>query len=341
MDLGSRYLGLDLESPLTLGASPLATDLDAVQRCVEAGASLVVMPSLFEEQLTQEELAHHRDTAHLSDAFAEAQSWLPEPVGFELGPDEYLRQLERLKLSIDVPVMGSLNGVTARGWVHYAELIERAGADALELNVYHLATNPHESSDEVERRILDLVSMVVASVDIPVAVKLSPFHAGLAHFAERAAVAGARGLVLFNRFYHPDIDLEALDTRPHLELSRPSELPLRLRWLAILYGQVDASLAVTGGVHGPLDALKSVMAGADAVQMVSAILRSGPDQFRVVRQGLSDWLEEHEYESLEQARGSMSLINCPDPRAYERSNYVRVLQSWRELGLTGVAFGRP
>ncbi len=339
MDLSTRYLGLELESPLVLGASPLASDVDAVRRCVDAGASLVVMHSLFEEQLTREELAHHRDTAHMGDAFAEAQSWLPEPVGFSLGPDEYLEQIRRLKTAVNVPVMGSLNGVTAQGWLRYAELIEQAGADALELNVYHLATSPEESADAVESRLLDVVSTVAASVDIPVAVKLAPFHTALAHFARRLTVAGARGLVLFNRFYHPDIDVEELDTRPQLELSRASELPLRLRWLAILFGRVEASLAVTGGVHGPLDALKAVMAGADAVQMVSAVLQGGPQHFARVRTGLRDWLVEHEYASLAQARGSMSLANCPDPRAYERANYVKVLQSWRNLGLTGVAFG--
>jgi len=340
MDLKTTYLGLELDNPLVLGASPLAHDVDSVRRCVDAGASAVVMHSLFEEQLTQEELAYERETKQLGDAFAEAQSWLPTPPDFALGPNEYLEQIRKLKASVSVPVIGSLNGVTSRGWLRYAKLIQEAGADALELNVYQLAADPEESAEKAEARILEMVETVRSSVSIPLAIKLSPFHTSLAHYAKRLTDAGVAGLVIFNRFYHPDIDVEELETRPRLKLSDPSELLLRLRWLAILYGRSAASLAVTGGVHSSIDAIKSVMAGANAVQMVSAVLQNGPAHFKTVLDGMTSWLVEHDYESVAQMHGSMSLLRCPDPRAYERTNYIQVLQSWQSLGLTALSFAR-
>jgi dihydroorotate dehydrogenase (fumarate) len=340
MDLRATYLGLELKNPLVLGASPLAHHVDSVVRCVEAGASAVVMHSLFEEQLTQEELAHERETKHLADAFAEAQSWLPTPPDFLLGPDDYLEQIRRIKARVDVPVIGSLNGVSPRGWLRYARLIQEAGADALELNVYHLAADPTQAAENVEDRILEMVAAVRSNIEIPLAVKLSPFHTSLAHFAKRLTDAGVAGLVVFNRFYHPDIDVEELETQSRLKLSDPSELLLRLRWLAILYGRAAHSLAVTGGVHGPLDVVKAVMAGANAVQMVSAVLQNGATHFRTVLSGFETWLEEHDYESVQQMHGSMSLLRCPDPRAYERANYVQVLQNWQSLGLTALSFAR-
>lgn len=328
MDLSVRYLGLALKNPLVLGASPLSHDRDAVRRAVDAGAAAVVMHSLFEEQLTAEELAHDRHAAPGVGEFAEANSWLPSPTGYALGPAEYLEHVARLKRDLPVPVIGSLNGVTARGWLRYAKLIEEAGADALELNVYQLATDPDESAETIEARVLAMVAEIRTSLRIPLAVKLSPFHTALAHFARRLTDAGVAGLVVFNRFYQPDIDVSELEVRHDLQLSSSAELLLRLRWLAILHGRFAQSLAVTGGVHEVTDVVKAIMAGADAVQTVSGVLRRGPTHFATLLGALETWLGEHAYESVTQMRGSMSLVRCPDPRAYERANYVQMLQTW-------------
>jgi dihydroorotate dehydrogenase (fumarate) len=329
MDLSTTYLGFRLPHPLMPGASPLVDDLGMVRRLEDAGAAAIVMHSLFEEQITREQLGtFHAMEAH-AESFAEALSYFPQPGEFSLGPDRYLEQIRRIKAAFRVPVIGSLNGVTAGGWLRYARLVEEAGADALELNVYYLPTDHGESGAGVESRLLDLVHAVKQAVAIPVAVKLSPFYSSLPSLACELEARGADGLVLFNRFYQPDIDVESLEVVPSLHLSDSSELLMRLRWLAILSGSLRASLAVTGGVHTSLDAIKAVMAGAHAVQMVSALLRDGPERIRAVREGIEAWLEEHEYESLGQMRGSMALRTCPDPAAFERSNYVRVLQSWR------------
>jgi len=328
MNLATTYLGLTLAHPLMPGASPLADDLDMVRRLEDAGAAAIVMHSLFEEQIAAEEQAAARVAGH-GDSFGEALSYLPGSPPFALGPDRYLEQLRRIREAVAVPVIASLNGVTASGWLEYARLLEQAGAHALELNVYHVATDPAESADAVEARVLDVLRAVRAAVRIPLAVKLSPFYSALGHFAQELDLLGADGLVLFNRFYQPDIDPEALEVVPALQLSDSSELRLRLRWLAILHGRVRLGLAASGGVHTGLDALKAVMAGAQAVQLVSALLRRGPEHLAVVRADLTHWLEEHEYESLAQARGSMSLLRCPDPAAFERANYLHVLQSWR------------
>ncbi|MBI3205219.1 MAG: dihydroorotate dehydrogenase-like protein [Myxococcales bacterium] len=328
MDFSTRYLGLTLKNPLILGASPLAHDRDAVCRAVDAGAAAVVMHSLFEEQLTAEEVAHDRHAAPGVEEFAEASSWLPSPAGYALGPAEYLEHLARLKRDLPVPVIGSLNGVTARGWLRYAKQIEEAGADALELNVYQLATDPDEGAEAVESRILAMVAEIGRTIAIPLAVKLSPFHTALAHFARRLTDAGVAGLVVFNRFYQPDIDVAELEVHHRLQLSTSSELLLRLRWLAILHGRCAKSLAVTGGVHDATDVVKAIMAGADAVQTVSGVLRHGPAQFATLLGAFESWLSEHEYESVAQMRGSMSLLKCPDPSAYERANYIQMLQSW-------------
>ncbi|MDR7544676.1 MAG: dihydroorotate dehydrogenase-like protein [Armatimonadota bacterium] len=329
MDLTTTYLGLRLASPLMPGASPMVDDLDTVRRLEDAGAAAIVMHSLFEEQIVQEQLAtiHHME-AH-AESFAEAVSYFPRPAEFTLGPEQYLAQIERIKRTVRIPVIASLNGVTPGGWVAYARQMQGAGADALELNVYYLATDPAEPSAVVEQRTLDIVAAVRRTVTIPVAVKLSPFFSSLAHFAAALVRAGADGLVLFNRFYQPEIDIELLEVIPRLELSTSSELLLRLRWLAVLRDRVAASLAVTGGVHTAADAIKAIMAGADAVQMVSALLRHGPEHLRAVRGDLETWMREHEYESLAQMRGSMSHARCPDPAAFERANYVRVLQGWK------------
>ncbi len=329
MDLSTRYLGLDLPHPLMVGASPLVDEMDTVRRLEDAGCAAIVMHSLFEEQITREQLGTEMDMELHADSFAEALSYFPQPQEYRLGPEQYLEQIRRIKGAVKVPVIGSLNGTTPAGWLNYAKLIEQAGADALELNVYYLATQAWETSDGVERRTLESIKTVKGSVKIPVSVKLSPFYSSLANFAKQLADAGADGLVLFNRFYQPDIDVEELEVVPSLQLSDSSELLLRLRWLAILSGHFKGSLACSGGVHSHLDAIKAVMAGADAVQLVSALLRRGPEYLVSVREGMVRWMEEHEYASLEQMHASMSHQNSPNPQALERANYMRILQGWK------------
>ena len=328
MDLSTTYLGIRLPHPYIPGASPMVDDLDTVRRLEDAGAAAIVMHSLFEEQITREQMATSRHLDATSDSYAEALTYLPSPEAFALGPDEYLEHIHKLKAMVSIPVVASLNGATEGGWLDYARLIENAGADALELNVYALATDLDESSEMLERRTLHMLETVRRSIGIPLAVKLSPFYTSLAHFARRLAERGADGLVLFNRFYQPDIDVETLEVSPTLRLSDSSELLLRLRWLAVLSGRIDASLAVTGGVHTVLDTVKAVMAGADAVQVVSTLLRHGPEELTNLRRNLALWLEEHEYDSLEQMKGSMNLLRCPNPAAHERANYMNVLQRW-------------
>ena len=329
MNLKTEYLGLKLDSPLMPGASPLADSLDMARRLEDAGASAIVMRSLFEEQITREMMGNILAVEEHEESFAEALSYFPKSSEFSLGPDEYLDQLRGICKALSVPVIGSLNGITVRGWLDYAKQIEEAGADALELNVYYLATDPDEESVAVESRTLEIVKAVKTALKIPVAVKLSPFFSALPHFVRELEQAGADGLVLFNRFYQPDIDVENLEAAPTLHLSDPSELLLRLRWLAIVGPAVKIPLAVSGGVHSGLDAIKSVMAGASAVQVVSALLRHGPEHLKRMRAEMEHWMEEHEYESLKQMLGSMSLAHCPDPNAFSRANYMRILQSWR------------
>jgi dihydroorotate dehydrogenase (fumarate) len=328
MDLTTTYMGFELPHPLVPGASPLVDNLDMVRRLEDAGAPLIVMHSLFEEQISAEELATVRALDEFGESNAEAQSYLPSPREFALGPDAYLEQIQRIKGAVDVPVIASLNGTTEGGWLRYARLIEQAGADGLELNVYELATDPEEAGEWIERRALRMADAVKTSLSIPVAVKLSPFYSSLANFARRLDGLGIDALVLFNRFYQPDIDVEALEVR-RVQLSSSAELLLRLRWLAVLSGRVRAALAASGGVHTVADVVKAVMAGAHAVQMVSALLQRGPEYLAEVRRGLAEWLEAHGYDSLRQMHGSMNLIRCPDPKAYERANYVRILQSWQ------------
>jgi dihydroorotate dehydrogenase (fumarate) len=333
MTLTTTYMGFELPHPLIPGASPLSDSLDAVRRLEDAGAPMIIMHSLFEEQIVREEIALSRSMETPSESYAEALTYFPEPQDFALGPDEYLEQVRRIKGAVGVPVIGSLNGTTAGGWTRYASLIEAAGADGIELNLYEVAADPGEPGAMVERRLLEVVGSVKAAVSIPVAVKLSPFLSSPAHLAARIDSADVEGLVLFNRFYQPDLDIENLEVARVIRLSDPSELLLRLRWLAILFGRVRAPLAVTGGVHGATDVVKSVMTGASACQMVSALLRHGPGHLAAVRGELTRWLEEHEYESLAQMRGSMSLQRVADPGAYERANYARILQTWEDTGL--------
>ena len=329
MNLSTTYLGLKLAHPLMAGASPMVDDMGMVKRLEDAGVSAIVMHSLFEEQITREEQGTIMDMELSSNSSAEAISFFPKPDEFRLGPEKYLEQIRRIKAAVSVPVIASLNGTTAAGWLRYGKLMQEAGADALELNVYYIPTDAKESSSAVEKRTLDIVRAVKSEVKIPVAVKLSPFFSSLAHFAAELEAAGADGLVLFNRFFQPDINVEELMAEPSLQLSSPSDLLLRLRWLAVLHGHVKGSLAVTGGVHDGIGALKAVMAGADAVQMVSALLIHGPERLAQARAGLAEWLDEHEYESLAQAKGSMSLQKSPNPQAFTRANYMRILNGWK------------
>lgn len=328
MDLSSEYLGLRLSHPLMPGASPLVDDLDQVRRLEDAGASAIVMHSLFEEQITSEAqgAALHLDVHE--ESFAEAISYFPRPDEYALGPDRYLEQITRIRDAVAVPVIGSLNGVTPEGWLEYARLIEQAGAHALELNIYYIPTDASESSSHVESRVVDAARVVCAAVKIPVAVKLSPFYSSPAHLVRELEAVGVKGTILFNRFYQPEIDIETLDVFPHLHLSDPSELLLRVRWLAILAGRTQLSLAASGGVHTAKDAVRAIMAGAHAVQMVSSLLMYGAEHLAKTLAKLQEWMEVHEYASIEQMRGSMSLERCPNPAAFERANYMRVLQSW-------------
>ncbi|MFT4569360.1 MAG: dihydroorotate dehydrogenase (fumarate) [Hyphomicrobiaceae bacterium] len=328
MDLSTTYLGLNLPHPLMPGASPMVDDLDTVRQLEDAGAAAIVLHSLFEEQLVGEQMESFHATDFHSDAFAEASSFLPEPDAFVLGPDDYLEMLASIKESVSVPVIGSLNGSTLGGWLEQAGMIEQAGADALELNLYSVAGDLSEQGHTIEARAIEICEAVKQTVSIPVAVKLSPFYTSLPNLAHGLDGVGVDGLVLFNRFYQPDIDIEELEVKHTLQLSDSSELLPRLRWLAILAGRVDCSLAVTGGVHTTEDAIKSIMCGAHAVQMVSALLQHGPAHLTKIHRELETWMEEHEYESLTQMQGSMSLERCPNPTAYERANYVQVLQSW-------------
>ncbi len=337
VDLRTTYLGLELANPLVPSASTLSARIDTLKRLQEAGASAIVMQSLFEEQIEHEERQTHRVIETGAESFPEALSYLPDVEDYNTGPDEYLRHLEASKKELEIPVIGSLNGASTGGWVRYGKLIQDAGADALELNVYFVASDPDESGEQVERRYLDLVAAVRASVTIPLAVKVGPYFSAMANMARRLEGAGADGLVLFNRFFQPDIDLDTLRVDPTLHLSTSDELRLPLRWIAILHGRVSCSLAATTGVWTPEDAVKLLLAGADVTMMASALFRHGPEHLRTVLEGVRTWLEEHEYESVEQLRGSLSQAHVADPVAYARSNYMQMLVNfsspydWREI----------
>ena len=329
MDLSTKYLGLNLAHPFVAGASPLIYSLDTVRKLEDAGASAIVMHSLFEEQIInqQEGVEEHLDRH--GGNYAEATSYYPAALDFKLGPEKYLEQIQANKAAVDIPVIGSLNGLNEGSWIEYAKLIENAGADALELNLYFLPRSDDESSSVIEQRAFQIVRMVKQFAGIPVAVKISPFFTSLPHFAHRMEEAGANALVIFNRFFQPDIDIEELETVPHLQLSDSSELLLRLRWLAVLFGRFRLQLAVTGGVHTRDDAIKSVMAGADCVQLVSCLLKNGPEYLTKLRDEMGQWMEEHEYENLDQMTGSMSYLHSPNPAVVGRANYMKISQSWQ------------
>jgi dihydroorotate dehydrogenase (fumarate) len=331
VDLSTTYLGLNLKNPLVAAASPLTGDLDAVCRMEEAGAAAVVLPSLFEEQLTRDALAIRQLVAVGPDGFAEILAQLPELDDYNTGPAGYLRHIKRAKAALSIPVIASLSGSGNGDWTRHAWLLEESGADALELNVYFVPTDPDVTAIEVESRYIDLVAAVIEATTIPVAVKLGPYFSSLPNLARRLIEAGADGLVLFNRYLQPDIAPAEYQVHPHLALSTPDELRLPLRWIAILRSQMSASLAGTSGVHTAEDAVKLVLAGADAVMTASALLCYGPSYFRVLLDGLSRWLEDHSRDSLASIKGDLSARNSPDPSAYERANYVRAITSYSDL----------
>lgn len=329
MDLKTTYLGMRLRTPLVVSASPLSEGLDAIRRMEDAGAAAIVLYSLFEEQLTREsdEIEHH--LAHGTESFAEALTYFPSASEFRLGPEGYLDHIRRAKEAVEVPIIGSLNGNTAGGWTAYARQIEAAGADALELNIYSIPTDAYRTGVEVEEACLEILKQVKAEVRIPVAVKLSPFFSNMAYMARRLAEAGADGLVLFNRFYQPDINLEQLEVQPHIILSTPMALRLPMRWIALLHGRVGTSLAATSGIHTSQDVLKMVMAGADVTMLCSTLYRHGIEYIRTIEREMVDWMTEHEYDSIEQMQGSMSQRNCPEPAQFERAQYIKTLHSFK------------
>jgi dihydroorotate dehydrogenase (fumarate) len=329
MDLSTTYLGLKLRTPLVPSAGPYGEKLSALQALEDAGASAVILHSLFEEQIRQEELELVNRTEQGTESFAESLTYFPEPSEYRLGPEEYLQQIRKAKESLSIPVIASLNGVTPGGWTGYAKKMEQAGADAIELNVYYLATDPSETGAHVEGRTLEIAREVRAAVKIPVAMKLSPFYSSVAAVAKALDDAGVNGLALFNRFYQPDIDLDELEITPNLILSDSSESRMVMRWIGILYGHVKANLAATSGVHTPEDALKLIMSGADVTHVCSAILQHGPKKIGEIEKGMCDWMEEHEYESVQQMKGSMSQRNVPVPAAFARANYMKTLGSYR------------
>ena len=328
IDLTTQYMKLALKNPLVASSSPLTESMDNLRRMEDSGIAAVVLPSLFEEQLSLESVLIDQDLSRGADEFAEAITYLPNLESYNTGPEGYLELIHRAKQSVSIPVIASLNGTTPGGWIRYARQMERAGADAIELNLYSIETDPHKSSDAVEDGYCELVQQVKASLQIPVAVKLSPFFSSMVHIGKRLDSAGADALVLFNRFYQADFDIESLEPEPHLVLSHPSELPLRLHWVAILYGSVQASLAITGGVHRAEDVVKCMMAGAQIAMMTSALLQNGVRYPRRVLDDLIRWMTEHEYESIEQMRGSMSYRAAPNPGSFERSNYMKMLSSY-------------
>ena len=329
VDLHTNYLGIELDHPIVASASPLSEDLDNIKRMEDAGAAAVVMFSLFEEQIRQETAALEHLTSVGSDSFAEALSYFPDREDYHVGAEQYLNLLRRARESVDVPVIASLNGITDAGWIDYAREMEEAGAAAIELNVYYIPSGAEISGREVEARYVEILNHVKGAVSIPIAMKLSPFFSAFAHMAGQLDRAGADGLVMFNRFFQPDFDIEQLEVSPSLELSDPTEIRLPLTWIAILFGRVRASLAATSGVHSAHDVIKYVMAGADAVMTTSALLQYGLDFLGTLRRDLVSWMEERGYDSIGQMKGSMSQQNVSDPTAFQRGNYMKVLKHFR------------
>lgn len=328
VDLSTTYLGLKLKNPVVASSSPLTQKPETARELEAAGVSAIVMHSLFEEQIIHEGLKLHNDLIRGTESYAEALTYLPDYGQYSVGPETYLNTLGKIKKAVNIPVLGSLNGVSTGGWISYAKKIEDAGADALELNIYYLATDLNQTAGELEDTYISLVSDVRQQVQIPIAVKLSPFFTALPNFARRLAQAGANGLVLFNRFYQPDFDLDALEVVPNLVLSTSDEMRLPLRWIAILYGRVAADFAMTGGVHTGQDVLKAMMAGASVTTVASEFLHNGAGSAQVILNDMTRWMEEHEYVSVQQMKGSMSQKSVSEPASFERANYMKVLSSY-------------
>ncbi len=331
MDLSTKYLGMELRTPLVASASPISQEISHIRSLEDAGVSAVVLYSLFEEQLRQEALELEHDLNAGTESFAESLTYFPRPCEFHTGSEGYLNHIRKAKDAVDVPIIASLNGATLGGWTKYAKQVEQAGADAIECNLYFIPTNPETSGSEVEKIYTDILREVKSSVSIPVAAKLSPFFSNLPNMAKQFDQMGADGLVLFNRFYQPDIDLEELEIKPSVLLSGPQALRLPLTWIGILYGRIKASLAATGGVHEPEDVIKLLMAGADVTMMCSALLRNGIGHLRHVERGVTQWMEKREYESVQQMQGSMSQLRCPDPGAFERAQYMRAVKGLQHV----------
>ena len=330
MDLRTHYLGLELENPLVPSASPLSKNLDTIKRMAEAGAGAIVMHSLFEEQInaTSMELDHFLD--HGTESFGEALSYLPDIEEYEVGPYSYLEHISEAKSAISVPVIGSLNGVSNGGWINYAKLIEEAGADALELNIYYIPTDPDKTGAEMEATYLEVIRSVCAAVNIPVAIKFGPFFSSIPNMAKKMTQVGAKGLVMFNRFYQPDFDIRTMEVVPHLILSNSSELRLPLRWAAILFKKVKADIAITTGIHNGSDVVKGLLAGANVTMIASELLLNGIGRIPEILSELERWMEDYEYTSVKQMQGSMSHIHTSEPAAFERANYMKVLQSIKQ-----------
>ena len=329
MDLRTTYMGMELKHPLVVSASPLAGSVANIKRLEDAGASAVVLFSLFEEQLKHDSAAMEHLMTAGTESFAESLSYFPEVDDYTVGPDTYLDLLRRSSAAVDIPVIGSLNGITNTGWIEYAQLMQQAGARGIELNIYYIPADLTTSGREVEDRYLDIVKAVKAAVTVPVAVKLSPFFSAIGSMAKSLDDAGADALVLFNRFYQPDFDLDRLEVAPNLQLSTPDEIRLPLLWIAVLYGKLRASLGATRGVHTPIEVVKYLMAGADAVMTTSALLKNGVNYLSTLRDGLKTWMEIHQYASVAQMKGSMSQQNVADPTAFERANYIKTLESYK------------
>ena len=329
MDLSTTYLGLTLRSPLVPSACPLTWRVDEIKRAEDAGAGAIVLPSMFEEQIQREREELDSALEQGTQSFAEALDYFPQVGEFRLGAEDYLDHIRAAKAAVNIPVIASLNGASLGGWTEYAKEIQKAGADALELNIYYIPTDPDLTSADVEKTYLDILKAVKGTITIPVAVKLSPFFSSMAHVARELDRAGADGLVLFNRFYQPDIDLETLEIEHSLLLSTPQARRLPLRWVAILHGRIKASLAATSGIHTASDALKVLMAGADAAMLCSVLLRKGMPQVGAILEEMRKWMEAHEYESVAQLKGSLSQKNCPDPAAFERAQYMKVISTWK------------
>jgi dihydroorotate dehydrogenase (fumarate) len=328
VDLSTNYLGLRLKNPVVVAACPLTQSLDYLRRLEDAGAGAAVLPSLFEEQIEHDDVEFARAQEFGTESFQEALTYFPPLDEYRMGPDTYLELIAQAKKALTIPVIGSLNGISRGGWIRHAKLIEEAGADALELNVYLIAGDADVSGQEIESQYLDLVREVKKSVSIPLAVKVGPSFSSPGWMAKRLAEAGADGLVLFNRFLQPDIDLEELTTTPKLVLSTPYELLLRLRWIAVLHGRINASLAVTGGIHDAQGMLKALLVGADVGMIASVLYKQGIGQVGRILLAMSEWMEEKEYESVAQLKGSMSQEKCPDPAAFARGNYIKTLTSF-------------